>query len=83
MPLDKIAFPHLHSDVPCINCTSSTLFVYSLEFYKSDQHVRSDILTMRSPSGDEEGVARIHCSYLKRGVESVSYLTFCPFFSDE
>lgn len=82
MPLDKVAFPYLSADVPCIGCASSILFVYSMELYKSEGKIRSDILTMRTPAGQEEGAARIHCMYLKRGVEHVSYLTFCPFFSD-
>lgn len=82
MSLDKIAFPFLSTDVPCIQCTSSTLFVYSMNIYDSDEKIRSDILTMRSPAGEEVGAAKIHCTYLRRGVENVSHLSFCPFFSD-
>ena len=80
MPLEKILFPFLSENCPCIACKSSCIFTYNIDI---DSSFGSDFLSMYAPDRITRiGEAKINCTYLRRSVQHVKYLEDCPFFDD-
>jgi hypothetical protein len=83
MPLDPIVFPNLSQEIPCATCKSSVPFLYVMGIHNVRDWQLSSFLNFTSPNEKkQEGLAKIHCKFLRRSVDHIEFLFECPFFED-